>query len=131
MFDKVDDQLSNVVREKVDAPIVKIGETVGQISEEMAEKLGLSTHTKVSPFIIDAHSSLLGIGSQQDKQMTMVIGTSTCHLMLNEQQHQVPGISGSVKGAIIPELYAYEAGQSAVGDLFEYIANQSPKAYVD
>ncbi|MEJ7175469.1 ribulokinase, partial [Staphylococcus caprae] len=25
----------------------------------------------------------------------------------------------------------YEAGQSAVGDLFEYIANQSPKAYVD
>lgn len=131
LFDKVDDQLSDVVREKVDAPIVKIGETVGQISEEMAEKLGLSTKTKVSPFIIDAHSSLLGIGSQQDKQMTMVIGTSTCHLMLNEQQHQVPGISGSVKGAIIPELYAYEAGQSAVGDLFEYIANQSPKAYVD
>ncbi|MGT9231368.1 FGGY-family carbohydrate kinase, partial [Enterococcus faecalis] len=110
---------------------VKIGETVGQLSEEMAEKLGLSTQTKVSPFIIDAHSSLLGIGSQQDKQMTMVIGTSTCHLMLNEQQHQVPGISGSVKGAIIPELYAYEAGQSAVGDLFEYIAKQSPKEYVD
>ena len=131
LFDKVNDQLSDVVREKVDAPIVKIGETVGQISEEMAEKLGLSTKTKVSPFIIDAHSSLLGIGSQQDKQMTMVIGTSTCHLMLNEQQHQVPGISGSVKGAIIPDLYAYEAGQSAVGDLFEYIANQSPKAYVD
>ena len=92
LFDKVNDQLSDVVREKVDAPIVKIGETVGQISEEMAEKLGLSTKTKVSPFIIDAHSSLLGIGSQQDKQMTMVIGTSTCHLMLNEQQHQVPGI---------------------------------------
>ena len=30
--------------------------------------------------------------------------------MLNEKQHQVPGISGSVKGAIIPELFAYEAG---------------------
>ena len=96
----------------------------------MAQKLGLSKKTKVSPFIIDAHSSLLGIGSK-DKQMTMVIGTSTCHLMLNEEQHKVPGISGSVKGAIIPELYAYEAGQSAVGDLFEYVAKQAPKEYVD
>ncbi len=59
----------------------------------------------VSPFIIDAHASLLGIGSEKDKEMTMVMGTSTCHLMLNEKQHQVPGISGSVKGAIIPELF--------------------------
>ncbi|OHO68551.1 ribulokinase [Staphylococcus sp. HMSC036D05] len=131
LFDKVDDELSAIVRDKVDAPIVKIGETVGTISKEMAQKLGLSKETKVSPFIIDAHSSLLGIGSQKDKQMTMVIGTSTCHLMLNEEQHKVPGISGSVKGAIIPELYAYEAGQSAVGDLFEYVAKQAPKEYVD
>lgn len=131
LFDEIDPQLSKIVKDKVDAPIVSIGETVGTISEKMAQKLGLSANTKVSPFIIDAHSSLLGIGSEEDKQMTMVIGTSTCHLMLNEEQHEVPGISGSVKGAIIPELYAYEAGQSAVGDLFEYVANQAPKEYVD
>ncbi|MDI9231962.1 ribulokinase [Staphylococcus caprae] len=131
LFDKVDGELSAIVRDKVDAPIIKIGETVGTISEEMAQKLGLNKEIKVSPFIIDAHSSLLGIGSQKDKQMTMVIGTSTCHLMFNEEQHKVPGISGSVKGAIIPELYAYEAGQSAVGDLFEYVAKQAPKEYVD
>ena len=67
----------------------------------------------VSPFIIDAHASLLGIGSEKDKEMTMVMGTSTCHLMLNEKQHQVPGISGSVKGAIIPELFAYEGAISS------------------
>lgn len=65
LFDKVDDELSAIVRDKVDAPIVKIGETVGTISKEMAQKLGLSKETKVSPFIIDAHSSLLGIGSQK------------------------------------------------------------------
>ncbi|NWK85096.1 ribulokinase [Staphylococcus sp. GSSP0090] len=130
LFDKVDDNLSDIVRTKVDAPIVSIGESVGTISEEMASKLGLSTETVVSPFIIDAHSSLLGIGAEKDKEMTMVMGTSTCHLMLNKEQHKVPGISGSVKGAIIPELYAYEAGQTAVGDLFEYVANQSPYEYV-
>lgn len=131
LFDKIDSKLSEVIKEKVSAPIVNIGESIGKISENMARKLGLSKETRVSPFIIDAHSSLLGIGSEKDKEMTMVIGTSTCHLMLNEKQHQVPGISGSVKGAIIPELYAYEAGQSAIGDLFEYVAKQSPKSYVD
>ena len=105
LFDKVDDNLSDIVRTKVEAPIVSIGESVGTVSTEMAHKLGLSPETVVSPFIIDAHSSLLGIGAEKDKEMTMVMGTSTCHLMLNKEQHKVPGISGSVKGAIIPDLY--------------------------
>lgn len=130
LFDKVDSDLSDIVRTKVDAPVVSIGDSVGTLCKEMAEKLGLSPDTQVSPFIIDAHASLLGIGSEKDKEMTMVMGTSTCHLMLNKEQHKVPGISGSVKGAIIPNLYAYEAGQTAVGDLFEYVAKQAPYDYV-
>jgi L-ribulokinase len=130
LFDQIDDALTDIVRTKVDAPIVNIGDTVGTLSKEMANKLGLPDTIAVSPFIIDAHASLLGIGSEKDKEMTMVMGTSTCHLMLNKEQHKVPGISGSVKGAIIPDLYAYEAGQSAVGDLFEYIAKQTPYDYV-
>lgn len=130
LFDKVNSDLSEIVRNKLDAPIVNIGESVGQVSATMAEQLGLSPETQVSPFIIDAHASLLGIGAEKDKEMTMVMGTSTCHLMLNKAQHKVPGISGSVKGAIIPDLYAYEAGQSAVGDLFEYVAKQAPYSYV-
>lgn len=130
LFDKVDSDLSDIVRTKVDAPVVSIGDSVGTLCKEMAEKLGLSPDTQVSPFIIDAHASLLGIGSEKDKEMTMVMGTSTCHLMLNKKQHKVPGISGSVKGAIIPDLYAYEAGQTAVGDLFEYVAKQAPYDYV-
>lgn len=130
LFDKVDDKLSEIIRSKVDATIINIGESAGTISETMALKLGLSPDTQVSPFIIDAHSSLLGIGSTQEKEMTMVMGTSTCHLMLSKAQYKVPGISGSVKGGIIPELYAYEAGQTAVGDLFEYVAKQAPYEYV-
>lgn len=130
LFDLIDPYLSQIVREKVDAPIINIGESAGTLSKEIADELGLSPNTKVSPFIIDAHSSLLGIGSNKEKQMTIVMGTSTCHLMLNKEQHKVPGISGSVKGAIIPELFAYEAGQSAVGDLFEYAAKQAPYEYV-
>lgn len=130
LFDEIDKNISKVVKDKLEAPIIKIGESAGSICKKMASKLGLSEKTQVSPFIIDAHSSLLGIGSEKEKQMTMVMGTSTCHIMLNKKQRKVPGISGSIKGAIIPELYAYEAGQSAVGDLFEYAVKQTPSSYV-
>lgn len=130
LFDEIDKNISKVVKEKLEAPIIKIGESAGSICKKMASKLGLSEKTQVSPFIIDAHSSLLGIGSEKEKQMTMVMGTSTCHIMLHKKQRKVSGISGSIKGAIIPELYAYEAGQSAVGDLFEYAVKQTPSSYV-
>ncbi|UXR70976.1 ribulokinase [Staphylococcus sp. IVB6240] len=131
LFDEIDKNLSKVIRDKVDTTIINIGDSAGHLSSEIASKLGLSTNTQVSPFIIDAHSSLLGIGAEKERQMTMVMGTSTCHLMLNKKQKRIPGISGSVKGAIIPDLYAYEAGQSAVGDLFEYAVKQAPKSYID
>ncbi|MEJ7298760.1 FGGY-family carbohydrate kinase, partial [Staphylococcus epidermidis] len=60
-----------------------------------------------------------------------VIGTSTCHLMLDPKQKPIPAITGSVKDAVIPGLYAYEAGQAAVGDLFSYSEQLAPKHIVD
>ncbi|MGZ9472722.1 FGGY-family carbohydrate kinase, partial [Staphylococcus epidermidis] len=92
---------------------------------------GLSQDVQVSPFIIDAHSGVLGVGAIEAGEFTAVIGTSTCHLMLDSRQVPISSITGSVKNAIIPGLYAYEAGQPAVGDLFEYSKNQAPKHIVD
>lgn len=87
LFDELDKNLSKVIRDKVDTTIVNIGDSAGYLSSEIASKLGLSTNTQVSPFIIDAHSSLLGIGAEKERQMTMVMGTSTCHLMLNKKKN--------------------------------------------
>ena len=36
-----------------------------------------------------------------------------------------------MKDAVIPGLYAYEAGQAAVGDLFSYSEQLAPKHIVD
>lgn len=128
-FEKIDKDLPKIVREKLEGRLVKIGKRAGGISSNMSERLNLPKNLPVAPAIIDAHSSLLGVGSSKKKQLTMVMGTSTCHLMLHDKQKQIPGISGSVKNAIVPGLYAYEAGQSAVGDLFEHIIKQIPESY--
>ena len=64
--------------------------------------------------------------------MDMIIGTSTCHILLGDRQIPVPGISGYVKDGIVDGLYAYEAGQSCVGDHFEWcVKNCVPPAYFE
>src|SRR5699024_11392196 len=90
------------------------------LTKEIAEKTGLLKGTPIAVSVIDAHSSIFGIGASKEKQLTMVMGTSTCHLMLNENYKHVSGISGTVKNATIPVLYTYEDGQSAVLYLFAW-----------
>lgn len=130
-FEAVDPELPAIVKNKCEAPVVPIGESAGNLSEYYQQLWGLSVNVQISPYIIDAHSGVLGVGAIEQGEFTLVIGTSTCHLMLDPKQEPIPAITGSVKDAIIPGLYAYEAGQAAVGDLFNYSAELAPKAIAD
>ena len=125
----LDPKFGESMSSKLKGDIKNVGEKAGKLTKNMAEKIGLLEDTPVAVSIIDAHSSLLGIGASKEKQLTMVMGTSTCHLTLNKHYKNVPGISGSVKDAVIPGLYTYEAGQSAVGDLFGWYSKQIPFDY--
>lgn len=122
-------ELGHISHTKLRGEIGKVGERAGRLTAEMAGMLGLPSGLPVAVAIIDAHAAVLGIGVSESHQFTMVMGTSTCHMMLNEREIHVPGISGVVKDAIIPGLYAYEAGQSAVGDLFGWYARQVPHTF--
>jgi len=60
----------------------------------------------------------------------MILGTSTCHLLLAEEEKAVPGICGAVEDGILPGYWGYEAGQPCVGDLFDwFVRRQVPPAY--
>jgi L-ribulokinase len=62
--------------------------------------------------------------------MLMIIGTSTCAIVLGQEEKAIPGVCGVVKDAIIPGLFAYEAGQSCVGDSFDwFVKNCVPDSY--
>ncbi|SCS69351.1 ribulokinase [Staphylococcus caeli] len=130
-FKAVDPELPEIIKSKCEAPVVNIGESAGTLCPYYQNLWGLSADVQISPYIIDAHSGVLGVGAIEQGEFTPVIGTSTCHLMLDAKQAPIPAITGSVKDAIIPGLYAYEAGQAAVGDLFNYSASLAPKDIVD
>jgi L-ribulokinase len=52
------------------------------------------------------------------------MGTSTCHLVLGSRLALAEGMCGVVEDGIIPGLFGYEAGQSAVGDIFAWFTAQ-------
>ena len=59
--------------------------------------------------------------------MVKVIGTSTCDIMVfpeNEKVNDIAGVSGVVRGSVLPGYIGVEAGQSAVGDIFNWFVQK-------
>lgn len=105
---------------KLPGPVLAPGDRLGGLNAEWAHRLGLPEGTIVAAPIIDAHSAALGAGVTGPGVLFMIMGTSTCHLLLSEEEVFVRGISGVVEDGIAQGLYAYEAGQVAVGDIFAW-----------
>jgi len=102
--------------------IVGAGIEAGTISEAYAAQSGLKAGTPVSAAIIDAHSGVPGMGVSEAGPLCMIMGTSACHMLPATDLHLFDGYAGVVKDGILPGLYGYESGQSAVGDIFGWFA---------
>lgn len=131
-FKALDPRLENVIDEKFSRDILPLGTKAGEITAEFAAQTGLKEGTAVAVPIIDAHVFVPAVGITHSGAMLAIMGTSTCHMLLSENEIKVPGISGVVADGILPGLYAYEAGQCCVGDHFSwFIDNCLPKSYYD
>ena len=133
LLTKLHPALNGIYEDKLRGDVSPVGVRAGFLQTEMAEFLGLSVGVAVSVGIIDAHAALPGLGVKGSGEMVVVMGTSTCHLIMDEKERKVPGISGVVEDGIIPGYFAYEAGQAAVGDLFAWFVNEQvpPHIHVD
>lgn len=121
--------LSNL-RTKLKGREVQVGECAGRLTQDAAVRLGLKAGTAVAASMIDAHVAVPSAGIDGPEKALMILGTSCCMLLCSEKLSYIQGISGCVKNAVLPELYAYEAGQSAVGDLFDWFVKTSvPGSY--
>jgi len=120
------------VRKKLPGSIIPIGRRQGTLTPEMAEKLGLTTKVAVAAANVDAHVSLPAVGVTDAGKMLMIMGTSTCDIMLGKSEKMVPGMCGVVEDGVIEGYFGYEAGQSCVGDHFDWFAtNNVPPAYFE
>ncbi len=97
----------------------------GNLTGQWAKKLGLPEGIPVAVGAFDAHLGAVGSGIAPGI-LVKIIGTSTCDMLVENAQNKladVPGICGIVDGSILPGFYGLEAGQSAVGDIFNWFVN--------
>ncbi len=129
-FKALDPRLENVVEEKLSTDIYSLGEKAGELVKGMADKIGLLPGTAVGVANVDAHVSLPAVGITEPGKMLMIIGTSTCDILLGTEEKIVPGMCGVVEDGVLPGFFGYESGQSCVGDHFEwFVDNCVPLEY--
>jgi L-ribulokinase len=102
-----------------------VDKSVGGLTAEWAERAGLPAGIPVAVGAFDAHLGGVGSGIAPGT-LVKIIGTSTCDMMVvptGEKLVDIPGLCGIVPGSILPGFYGLEAGQSAVGDIFNWFVN--------
>ena len=120
----------NIITEKMSTHIIPIGQKAGGLSESAAMWTGLLPGTSVAIANVDAHVAVPAATVTEPGRMVMIMGTSTCDMVLGTEEHIVPGMCGYVEDGIIPGFFGYEAGQSCVGDHFAwFVENCVPAAY--
>jgi L-ribulokinase len=123
-------QLVDMVENKMMAELAPLGGRAGGLTEEAARWTGLRPGIAVAVANVDAHVTVPAARVVEPGRMVMIMGTSTCHMVMGDSLHEVPGMCGVVDGGIVPGLYGYEAGQSGVGDIFAwFVDNAVPEEY--
>lgn len=131
-LEKLDPRLKTLVADKLSESIYPAGTKAGEITAEAAKLTGLLEGTAVAVANVDAHVSVPAVGITSPGKMLAIMGTSTCHMILGEKEEIVPGMCGVVEDGIIEGYYGYEAGQSCVGDHFQwFVENCVPGSYID
>lgn len=131
-FKALDPRLENVVDDKLSRDIYPLGGKAGELTAEMAKLTGLKEGMAVGISNVDAHVAVPSLGISDAGKMLMIMGTSTCHMVLNKEEKIVPGMCGVVEDGILPGFYGYEAGQSCVGDHFQwFVENCVPASYTE
>ncbi len=121
-----------VLRDRYAVPARTSDQAAGVLRADVARKVGLPAGIPVAVGLFDAHAGGVGSGIKPGT-LVKIIGTSTCDMMVvptKEALPDIPGLCGIVPGSIIPGMYGLEAGQSAVGDIFNwFVQHLVPEAY--
>ncbi|MSU20790.1 MAG: ribulokinase [Pedosphaera sp.] len=129
-FKALNPKLENVVAEKLSAELYPLGSKAGGLTHAMAKRTGLSPRIAVAVGNIDAHVAVPACQVTTPGKLVMILGTSTCHLLLSDTKHEVEGICGVVQDGVVSGLWGYEAGQAGVGDLFAWYVERAVPGYV-
>ena len=129
-FAALDPRMENVIEEKVGENYFPLGAKAGGLTAHWAKKMGLKEGTPVATGNVDAHVAVPACTVTQPGSLVMIMGTSICHMLMGTEKQMVEGMCGTVEDGIVPGLWGYEAGQSAVGDIFAWFFEHAVPDYI-
>lgn len=118
---KLDPELARI-RASLPSRVFDVSCVAGSLTTSWAGKLGLPSGIPVSIGALDAHMGAIGSGIRPGT-LVKIIGTSTCDIAvasLKRKLPDIPGLCGIVPASVLPGHYGLEAGQAAVGDIFNW-----------
>jgi L-ribulokinase len=121
---KLDPKLG-ALRQRLTTRVETVEKAVGGLTDDWAKRTGLRAGTPVAVGAFDAHLGAIGSGVASGA-LVKIIGTSTCDIAISSNTKKladVPGLCGIVDGSVLPGYFGLEAGQSAVGDIFNWFVN--------
>jgi len=113
------------LRSRLTPRVHTIDRAVGGLTTAWAKRTGLPAGIPVAVGAFDCHLGAVGSGVTPGT-LVKIIGTSTCDISIaanTSKLADVPGLCGIVDGSVLPGYFGLEAGQSAVGDLFNWWVN--------
>ena len=120
----LDQQLARL-RPTLPAQAYTVADPAGTLNSQWADRLRLTEGIPVAVGAFDAHLGAVGSGISPGI-LVKIIGTSTSDMMvwpLERELQDIPGLCGIVPESVLPGSYGLEAGQSAVGDIFNWFVS--------
>ena len=118
---KLDPKLADL-RDRLQSRAYAIDKSVGGLTDEWAKRTDLPAGIPVAVGAFDAHLGAVGAGVGPGT-LVKIMGTSACDIMvhsLRKPMEDIPGLCGIVPESVLPGYFGLEAGQSAVGDIFNW-----------
>lgn len=123
-------KFEDFINGKFNREISSIGKKAGELNKFAAGITGLKQGTAVAVGNVNTHVSIPAVGIAEPGKILMIIGKSTCDIVLGEEEKNISGIYCADKNSVIDGYYAYEAIQSGVGEHFDWFVKSSvPESY--
>ena len=113
------------LRSRLPGKAKNVSKSVGGLNREWASRTGVPEGIPVAAGAIDAHLGAVGSGISVGK-IVQILGTSSCDMVVSSLRKplpDIPGLCGIVPESILPGFYGMEAGQAAVGDIYNWFVN--------
>ena len=120
-FAALDPALGNL-RKRMPRGALDPGDVAAHLAPEWAECWGIPAGIPIASGMIDAHAGAVGAGVGEGR-MVKILGTSSCDILAVPEHgkiEEIPGICGLVEHSVLPDAVGIEAGQAAVGDIFQW-----------